>query len=1320
MSNLKKNMVKINKQTLLGFLSEHRTEDKNEITHTGWGGKYKGKYSIPENKNEIFHKLYYKECIADKNINELSLIEKHKEVSPILIDIDLNYNENVDKRLHTIDHIKKIVELYMFEIKRTFILNNKSEDLMAFIFQRSKPYKSKGITKDGIHIFFPFIISEPSVQYIIRENVIKKCNNDKILNDLPYINKLTEIFDRTVIYTNGWFMYGSSKPQCSPYRLTNIFNEKLENLEPDEINYRDISDFAKFLSIRRHKKEDETPIKNEKIEEINKLENKQATSRLGKMKKINSSIYDIKQINQLLEILSERRYEEEPLWIEVGWCLHNIDNENIDLLNLWIEFSKKSKKFKNGECEKSWNKFNKDGKLLGIGSLHYWARKDNFEKYMDIIREDIKYYVDKSLNCTNYDIARVLYEMFKYQYVCVSSKSKLWYEFKDHRWYECDDGIGLRKKISTDLVKEYCRIISSYNERMGKIDNDNDLSSEEKEKEKTKCEERTKVLTNIVIKLKTTTFKDNVMRECKELFHEKDFLNKLDENNYLIGFEDGVYDLTAGEFRDGRPDDYISMSTKNYYLEYDENNELINDVKQFIKQVIPNYNVRHYVMKLFASSLQGYNAEEKFRIWTGCHAKGTEIMMSDGKIKKVEDIAVGDKLMGDDSKPRNVLKLLRDKCDMYEITPVKGEPFVVNGDHILCLKATKIGSVCLVSKENRWKVSWHEKDLDGYPITKGKNFPYKYENKQIYKKNVTYYENKEEAHQAALKFNDNVHKNNNTINQNDIIEIPVREYIKRLSKIGARNYFCYRVSVNFDEKKIDLDPYLLGYWIGDGTSAGSSITTMDEEVIEYYQRKIDEMELSMRKGAQKSKAATYHIKGNVNKNSFLKALQDYDLINNKHIPYEYKCNTRDIRLKVLAGIMDSDGHYQEHTKQYELTMKSEKIIDDVVYLCRSLGFACYKRECKKKCTNGKNGPVEGTYYRIQISGDNLKEIPCILKRKMANDRMKNKNVLLYGIKINKIENDNYFGFTLDSNHRYLSADFTCHHNCGGNGKSKIIELLRLAYGGYADSFPITLFTGKRASSNAATPEVASSKGKRFMQIDEPEEGANINVGLMKNYSGNDLIKARSLFKEPIEFKPQFKMVLICNELPKVPPYDGATWRRMEVVEFTSKFVEDPKEENEYQRDNQLSQKLKEWKETFMSILLDYYKIYKKEGIIAPYEVTKFTKEYQNNCDIYSEFISGILLPVDDKKVYLNIGDIYREFKVWYTETNPNSRMIPKKDVKLYLEKKFGKNNITNDCLKGFILKKKEANFTEQSENIDSDNDDNICPDTHNLEHPINE
>jgi len=90
---------------------------------------------------------------------------------------------------------------------------------------------------------------------------------------------------------------------------------------------------------------------------------------------------------------------------------------------------------------------------------------------------------------------------------------------------------------------------------------------------------------------------------------------------------------------------------------------------------------------------------------------------------------------------------------------------------------------------------------------------------------------------------------------------------------------------------------------------------------------------------------------------------------------------------------------------------------------------------------------------------------------------------------------------------------------GGNGKSKLIELFEMAMGEYTFKFPITLLTQKRASSGAANPEIARTKGRRFGIFQEPDEGERINVGLMKELTGGDSILCRALYAEPFEFKP---------------------------------------------------------------------------------------------------------------------------------------------------------------------------------------------------------
>ena len=278
------------------------------------------------------------------------------------------------------------------------------------------------------------------------------------------------------------------------------------------------------------------------------------------------------------------------------------------------------------------------------------------------------------------------------------------------------------------------------------------------------------------------------------------------------------------------------------------------------------------------------------------------------------------------------------------------------------------------------------------------------------------------------------------------------------------------------------------------------------------------------------------------------------------------------------------------------------------------------------------------------------------------------------------------------------GDFTVTHN--SNGKSKILELFVHSLGMYSIKFPITMLTGKRAASNACTPEIVQSKGKRFGYFEEPSENERINAGLLKEFTGGDKIKARGLHKDPIEFKPQFKLALLCNEMPEAPPNDTGYWRRMEVIEFKSRFCENPKESHEFPIDKYLSEKMKNWKELFMGLLLDvYYEKYKKEGIKVPQEIIKYTLEYQKQCDLYSDFIMINLEDTKNNSQFIEINHLYDEFKLWYEDTFSNHKYPSKLEFKKYLKKKYGAKRATQTELKGFKFKIK---YEKENPNMGND------------------
>jgi hypothetical protein len=163
-------------------------------------------------------------------------------------------------------------------------------------------------------------------------------------------------------------------------------------------------------------------------------------------------------------------------------------------------------------------------------------------------------------------------------------------------------------------------------------------------------------------------------------------------------------------------------------------------------------------------------------------------------------------------------------------------------------------------------------------------------------------------------------------------------------------------------------------------------------------------------------------------NASLNMSSDCEKNKKKGIPMIYKCNSRENRLKLLAGLIDSNGDLMKDSSTFEIRInKYEELINDVIYLARSLGFACYKYENKKHLNHESC---------LHIYGQGLEEIPIISKKRI-NPRKNTKDALINSICVKYVNYDDYYGFTLDGNCRYLIGDFTVTHNtCSAIGVSE--------------------------------------------------------------------------------------------------------------------------------------------------------------------------------------------------------------------------------------------------------------------------------------------
>jgi hypothetical protein len=391
-----------------------------------------------------------------------------------------------------------------------------------------------------------------------------------------------------------------------------------------------------------------------------------------------------------------------------------------------------------------------------------------------------------------------------------------------------------------------------------------------------------------------------------------------------------------------------------------------------------------------------------------CHKKDTPIIMADGSIKMVQDILEGDFLMGDDSTPRTVMSLATGRDKMYDIIPIKGEKYTVNQEHILCLKLSGYPKLSYSNntKNTSYNIQWIE-------------------NNTFCSKTFTFSHTKQnelEQKIAAENFMETINKNPMT--NSNIIEIAVKDYLQ-LSDTKKAYLKGYKVPIEFPERELPIDPYMIGYWLGDGTCRGAEITCQDSTVLYYFAKQLPNYNLSLNYWC----GYTYGITGDGkhNNNAFLNTLKQLNMANNKHIPHIYKCNSRENRLKLLAGLIDSYGHYNEKGNEFEFTQKNESVMDDVIYLVRSLGFSCYKA-IKNTSWTYEGVKKFGTAWRININGEGIEEIPTKIPRKQANPRKQIKDALVTGITVEYVGEDDYYGFTLDKNCRYVMGDFTVTHN----------------------------------------------------------------------------------------------------------------------------------------------------------------------------------------------------------------------------------------------------------------------------------------------------
>lgn len=590
-------------------------------------------YNIPPMAMDDFHRLYVN-CVKD-GFNP-AILEKHRSNGPIVIEIRFVTNQSDNIRFYTNQLPFQIVSIYNDLIKK--YLSTASRYMIGYVAETDAPYLKNGFCHDVIRIVYPYLCTNPAIQLLMRDDFLSNVTKNHLFSQIPIVTDTSKVFDENVILKNGWLMYGSAE-ESSVHQMSHIyqlFNEQIvDTYFPDNT---EIAHYVDVFSCRRFKKTDNTPLSNEMIvqkvnEEIDKLRLNLELDEV-KYSKINkSSDVILQEAEMLINLLSNTRVNDDYSWYQIGRCLHAIDYR---LLESWIKFTEKCPtKMASRDCKTLWDKMELSN--FTITTLHYLAAIDNPTAYAESRKRKMDKYMRDGIEGSNYAIAKLLIEKHGYVFKCASIKHNLWYQFVDHRWIAIDTAYTLKLSISNDLFSDYvARQIHLLSQS---------VDPEQSTYDKMQLNAESVKIEKLKKSLNSNGFKKAVIAECADIAFDPTFFKHLDENNYLIGFDNGVYDLKANVFREGYPDDYISLTTGYSYRKHSENSRYYRDIMDFMKKIQPVKIMRDYVMTLLSTCLSGSICEESFYVFTGSGANGKSKLMelmkhTLGELFKPMDVAV--------------------------------------------------------------------------------------------------------------------------------------------------------------------------------------------------------------------------------------------------------------------------------------------------------------------------------------------------------------------------------------------------------------------------------------------------------------------------------------------------------------------------------------------------------------------------------------------------------------------------------------------------------------------------------------------------------
>lgn len=539
-------------------------------------------------------------------------------------------------RVHGDAFVADVVRAYANEIYAMMPVGEDAVAIEAIVMQRRAPYvRAPGRVRDGLHIMFPNCVLSRPGQAVLRTRVIPAIA--AALANLPgQIHDAEACVDACYCENNAnWQMYGSRKPGREPYLATHVVRtmfvaSRCVSLRAMSVERpRDWRAWVPRLSVRTCTPSDALAVSEDAAEEIDRLEESWARRHFDVLRTrgvldssdVDGSVHgatsettkvgapEIAKARELVRCFSDERAEEYTRWRNVGFALKNTSSELVDA---WHEFSARSSKYDRRVCQLFWDRLDADtrpGPRLRFGSLVAWAKDDSPENFEEIDRSSRDGLLRAAIIGNSHtDWGRFVRDRMSKRLASVrasaTSKERLLYVFDNHRWHFEPDGARIKNMLKDDTVRE----VEEFLERPENADD----------------EVLVKSAPRAIANLKNKGFRDSVLGDIAESVADDGFQDRLDTRRDLIGWANGVFDLQAQIFRDGDPDDYVTMSTGHEYKppDHPDYRETARDFDDFMAKMHVDAPLRKYCLDSLAVMLSGRISFEQMHCWTGTGSNG--------------------------------------------------------------------------------------------------------------------------------------------------------------------------------------------------------------------------------------------------------------------------------------------------------------------------------------------------------------------------------------------------------------------------------------------------------------------------------------------------------------------------------------------------------------------------------------------------------------------------------------------------------------------------------------------------------------------------